>query len=496
MGLFSNILRRKAIVPMPVPTGRAVARPIGRRVRTNTYEEYGNYSFLQDERLMPELRGLRQFRTYKVMMNRTPIVGVSTAQLMMASGKATYKIEPASDKPEDVRNAELMEHMLFGMLETSVSDVNKKLAMHTLNGFAVLEWDGYMDEDGIYCVKYIRDLPAETIVNFHFDPRTTLVSQFIQRTYEGQADIMVPRWKALYPVESATTNSPYGRSLLQSVGENALRWIQLAEGRHLATVANLRRRPTLLAPVNELREEFRTEVSQRMQATGNGEPSTDVINSRVDAMLAEVLAQPLGVIDADNPDPDQGFVFDSSVEVGDGVDNSTRPITMRKWELVYAPPIDTDKATATMVSLTQDMARELHMIALTRGDDGAGSYALAATQFTDVWAWCDSTIHIGLEQLQRLGEWLLAYNGVMMKDAPQLGVEESSFLSLNDEAELLLKAKMAALGTKGGLGMDHPAIQALMTRAGMPHDPDAEPVDDEDDKGGDAKEGDEGDGDG
>ena len=40
-------------------------------------------------------------------------------------------------------------------------------------------------------------------------------------------------------------------------------------------------------------------------------------------------------------------------------------------------------------------------------------------------------------------------------------------MSLLDEADLLLKAKMIAVGPKGGLGEDDPAYIDLLTRSGF-----------------------------
>ena len=344
-----------------MPTVMSVMSPVGRSIRSNQQQNYGDYAFIDDDNRTPQLRGLRQFRTFKTLVRRTPIVGVAAAQSMMACGKATYRSVASSSEAEDVAAAEQMEYLLFGQLKTSVRDLNKQLGMHQLNGFSVVEWDGIKDENGLVCVHRTRNLPPESIPDFRIDRATTEIVGFVQRTYEGRPDVIVPRWKALYPLEAGGTNSPRGRSLLYSIAEQALQWIQISEGKHRAMLANLRRRPTLLAPINELREMFRSEVELALQGESGVPPDKAAVDAKVFSMLKEVLQQPLAVIDADNPDPDHGFVLDSSVERGDAVDNSTRPITTRKYEVIYAPPINIQDALADMTSLTQDMARELHM---------------------------------------------------------------------------------------------------------------------------------------
>ena len=405
---------------------------------------------------------MRRYATYKRMVDNVPIVGVAQSFLTMAAGKADFHVIPASDTEADKKDAEDLRAMLFGPSnETPMDYFVKTMAMHALNGFALMEWDGML-VDGELVIKCYRQIPPETVPRFEYDMKTTEVVGFVQRTFEGYPDTTIPRWKTVYVVDSSNTASPRGRGKFQSVGGEALKWMKANEMRHAALISNLRGRPWVYAPIREIHAQVEKEIEASEEKL-----TPDEIKARQDARVREALSSVIGVTEQGDTGPDWTVTLDSAAVEGETYQNDQKPINLRQWSMEFKPDRDVQTALADSEARQLDMARQLHLVYLMRGDLGGGSYALADTQLLDALGWIESVMQTIVNEINRLSRWLWAWNG-RSGLCPKWGVKESSFMTTHELGEILKLYRDVVIGNSGGMGPGWAPSEALLAAAGMP----------------------------
>ena len=449
--------------PSVAATASSVAMPFGRARRTRFIGEYSDDSF-RPERIRPALEGIRRYDTFRSMEREVDTVGAAQAFLQQAASKAEVAVVPVGDAGEQTdeakADAQLLRDMMVGMSDTPLDYILGQAAMHSLNGFTVLEWDGAF-EDGVLHIDRYRYLPCDTIPRFVYDQSTTEVTGFVQRTYEdGGGDLFIPRWKTMYFSESAGTGSPRGRSLYLAVGSTALKWMQTNELLHKAVAANARKRPIVKAPIGEIQKEVR----DRMQGTEGA--TEEAIKAAQDAEIRAQLKQVLDVVDQDQLDPDYSLLLDSAVHEGERYAGETHPISAPKWEVIWPDDIDVNSLREIQASREQNMARQLHIVFQMRGDSNSGSYALANTQVQDALMWAQSTLRVVVNEFNRLAKWLWEFNG-MERECPVWTVKETAFWSTAEAMDFVLKWVEAALGKGVGAGADFDVLQQLLAMAGF-----------------------------
>ena len=479
MNLIPNFIRKKR------PESQ-VTRPYGRGRRLKTKGDYRDFEIIPLDRRGAQFRGVRLYRTLRLIFERVPIVQTAWEYMSTSAKKAVYQVLPVDESEQAKADAADLRDMMFGSLTTSISTLSTKLALHVFYGFSVIEWDGVV-VDGVLKIRRFRNIPVASIVDFQFDEAGEVVA-LIQRTNEGDPPIVIPRWKVLYCVDDGYADSPRGRSLLKEISVMGLAWVRIHELTKAAQEENLKQIPVCYAPQTKLKEDVRDEL----RASTDTEEDAATLDERVETEVNRRLDQMLDVVGDDDKTNFYGESVDDqnaswSLLLDSKTYESTKRVVgdkvvspARMWEVEYRPAIDTVMAEKLLASLNQDMARTLSVIGKVRGDDGKSSYALATQQYSDSWNWADQTIKVGVQALQRLATWVWTWNG-RTTPCPILKVAESAELTMAEKASLLKDIADAT----NVLGPNDPALAYIRAQAGFPAGSTSNTTDDETSDGND-----------
>ena len=218
------------------------------------------------EEFLPQLQGRRGVQVFKEMRDNDPTVGAMLFAIEMLIRQVEWRVEPASESPEDQAAAEFIDGAFEDMSVTWDDTLSDILSMLVF-GFSVLE-EVYKvragrqadpslsskHDDGRIGWKKLPIRAQETIERWIFEPDTTELLGLVQIARPDFRPREIPASKFLLFRPQANKANPEGRSMLR----NAYRpWffkkrIEEIEGigieRDLAGLPTALVPPKLLAP--------------------------------------------------------------------------------------------------------------------------------------------------------------------------------------------------------------------------------------------------------
>lgn len=309
--------------------------------RRQIFDDIGSYglrafSGYVREEFLKQLSGREAQRVYREMLDNSSVVGAIVFAVTQAMRRVTWRVEPASDKPEAKEAAEFVESLMIDMSHTWEDFVVEALSMLGY-GFSVHEIvykrrlgdrphsrPGPKPRADMGSSKYVdgkigwRRLPIrsqDTITKWFFDPNGQ-VKGYTQQPYAG-AMIDSPIEKALLFRAGVHKNNPEGRSILR----NAYRpyyFIKRLEELEAVSIERMNGFPVIYTPSSL--------IEQAMAVGADGQPT--------DPQAAAAYAAYKKIATNIRVDEQMGLVLPSDVFTGaDG-----KPTSTRMYELEFLTP--------------------------------------------------------------------------------------------------------------------------------------------------------------
>lgn len=235
-----------------------------------------------DEEFLPQLRGRKAVQVYREMSDNDAIVGALLFALMRLLSEVTWRVEPASSKAEDRKNAEFLEQVKDDMRH-SWSDFIMEVMSMLPYGWSWHEicykkrlgpW--YVGEKGqnLHRSKYADGkigwaaLPIrsqESLLHWNFFPNGE-VSAMTQMPAPDYTMRTIPRTKSLHFRPQAPRGNPEGRSLLRNAYRSWFMKKRLEEYEAIGVERDLAGMPVATVPASILGALPNTKEDKMLQA--------------------------------------------------------------------------------------------------------------------------------------------------------------------------------------------------------------------------------------
>jgi hypothetical protein len=183
--------------------------------------------YVNDE-FLAQLRGRQAIKVYREMTDNSPILGAWIYTVKQLLRQIEWRVEPASSKPEDKKNAEFVEECM-GDMEHSFSDFISEACSMMTYGWTVHEMvfkrrQGLWAKDQRNKSKFNdgkiawRKLPIrsqDSLLRWVFAPNGD-VQAMVQMPAPHYRKIVLPMTKCLLLRPDLNKGSPEGRSLIRS----------------------------------------------------------------------------------------------------------------------------------------------------------------------------------------------------------------------------------------------------------------------------------------
>lgn len=181
-----------------------------------------------DEEFLPQLRGRKAVQIYREMMDNDPIVGALLFAIDRLLREVEWRVEPASQSPEDQQNAEFIEQNMQDMSHTWDDLISEVMTMvpygwawcETVYKRRVGPWEkdaakrSKFDDNKIGWRK-ISLRAQETLLRWVFDEDGG-IKALVQMAPPLYAPTVIPIEKSLLFRTTVAKNNPEGRSLLRT----------------------------------------------------------------------------------------------------------------------------------------------------------------------------------------------------------------------------------------------------------------------------------------
>ena len=183
--------------------------------------------YVQDE-FLPQLRGRNAVKVYREMAENSPVLGAWIYTVTQLLSQVEWRVEPASQKPEDRQNAEFVEQAMDDM-EHSWGDFVSEACTMLVYGWSVHEivfkrrlglWatnpaQKSKFEDGKLSWRKFAIRGQESLLRWVFD-RNGDVLAMVQMPAPWYEKIVLPMRRCLLLRPRLNKNSPEGHSLLRT----------------------------------------------------------------------------------------------------------------------------------------------------------------------------------------------------------------------------------------------------------------------------------------
>ena len=192
-------------------------------------KRYGGYI---TEEFLAELRGLKGARFYREMYDNHPVIGGIAFAISGLFSQVSWNVEPASDKPEDVADADFVNECLNDMSMTW-NEVIQEVVSFMWFGYSIheicygprngkyLKIDGEDTgwksryTDGKIGWRKISLRAQDTFYQWHLT-RSGDVMAWEQQRPDGGGNCIIPREKFLHFRMGGAKGNPEGKSLLRN----------------------------------------------------------------------------------------------------------------------------------------------------------------------------------------------------------------------------------------------------------------------------------------
>ncbi len=182
-------------------------------------------SGLIDEEFLPEIRNDEYYKIYKEMSSNDPVIGSMLFAIEMLIKGIEWYVEPFSDKPRHIKQAQALESMMHDM-EMSWADTISEIMTFLIYGYSVHEIvlkvrkgnkGKYKSKynDGMVGIAKLAPRPQDTIEKWLFDDRDELLG-IEQRDPNIFKVYNIPRDKFLLFRVNSKKNNPESTSILRN----------------------------------------------------------------------------------------------------------------------------------------------------------------------------------------------------------------------------------------------------------------------------------------
>ncbi len=404
------------------------------------------------------LTGTERYRTFSGILANTSIAAASARYFLSLVGNAAWRVEPAQDTGQEARAealAELVDAMLYD-LERPWARVVRRAAMFQFHGFSIQEWTVKKGADGAFVLRDVAPRPQVTIERWETERESGKVLGVYQRSPHTGAEIGIPRWKVVYLVDDALSDSPEGLGLFRHVAEKAERLQKYEDLEGIGYEGDLAGIPIARAPLQRLREMVKAgDISE--------EARTAMIANVQNFLTKRVRNQRLGML------------LDSLTYSSAG--ESPAPTANRQWdvELMQGGSAQSAAAIHTAIErVNREIARVLGTEQLLLGGDGKGSLALSEDKSQTFGLMVDGTLTTLAETFQSdLIRPMFLLNGWPEELIPTL---KTSATALRDVTKITgALQQMANAGAV--LDPSDPAIREVRDLLGLSRPPEIDDLD-------------------
>ena len=180
------------------------------------------------EEFLPDLIGRQGARTYREMMDNSPVVGAVMFAILGVMRKVDWRVEPANDTPEAQEAADFADSLRFDMSHTWEDFIAEALSMlgygYAPHEIVYKRRSGYQGFGGKTPTSKFKDglvgwhkLPIrgqDTVLKWFFGPNGEVLG-LTQQPWVGPL-IDIPMEKMLLFRPTSHKNNPEGRSILRS----------------------------------------------------------------------------------------------------------------------------------------------------------------------------------------------------------------------------------------------------------------------------------------
>lgn len=401
----------------------------------------------------PKVAGYEKYLTYADILANTSIVAAGVRYFIGLAAEPKWTIDPADDSDQAKEAAEFVESVKDG-LDTAWHRIIRRAAMSRFYGFSIQEWVAEKRDDGLIGIKDIESRPQHTIYQWDMDPQTNHVNGIVQRSPQTGELFWLPRWKCIYIVDDALSDSPEGFGMLRQVAEPAEKLKEYLKIEGIGFDRDLRGTPIGRAPISELE-----------QAVAAGQITKDQRDIAIQAMRRFVEMQA--------KDINTGLLLDSSPFKNISADGYSWATGLR-WgmELLQGNSTGIADLGKAIERTNWEIARILGVEQLLMGQT-SGSRSLSEDKSRNLYIQIDGLLQDMAESLNRdfIGAlWTL--NGFDDKLRPKLKAAKVSFLSVEEIAATI--QSMAQAGAV--LAPDDEIIDFVRELLGAPHAPQPDPA--------------------
>jgi hypothetical protein len=418
--------------------------------------------YVQPDEKNPRLIGEQKHKTFADMLLNVAIVSAGTRYFLNLIANAKWVPVPADETPQAKVYADMVLDQMHGM-NTPWTRVIRRAAMYRFHGFSVQEWT-VEKVDGILAFKDISPRPQGTIIKWELDDEGE-VTGIIQLNPSTSIEKLLPRWKTVYMVDDALSDSPEGMGLFRHIFSSVERLTRYEQLEGYGYESDLRGIPVGRAPLAELAELVR--------------------NKEMTAQEMEDAIKPLKAFVTNHiKNPALGILLDSMPYTAE-TNESENISSALQWD------IDLLKGTSTSLPeiakaierVNRDVAMILGVEGLLVGGSNVGSHALSEDKSTNFALVVDSALQELTDTYQKdfIGR-LWELNGWPDDMKPKFKTEAAKYRDVTK-----ITAAIRDLSTAGAtLAPDDPAINEVRDLVGLSPQKEIDPrdllLDEDDDK--------------
>jgi len=387
----------------------------------------------------------QRYKTAADILINISAIAASVRYFVALVANPDWGVKAVNDTPEAQEKADFVKSVQSN-LASSWTRIIRRTALYRFYGFGVQEWTAIKREDGYIGFTDLESRPQHTIERWEVDDEGR-VTGMIQTSPQDYTDRYLPRWKCVYLVDDAMTDSPEGMGWFRNLVEPAVRLKEYLRLEKIGYERDLNGTPVGRAPIAKINEAVETGHMTAAQAAG-------LITGLENFVKMQLKQSTTGIILDSQPFENQ---------TADGAVASSIP----QWG------IDLLTSTATSVlaldtaikRLNVEMARIIGTENIFTGADGIGSLALAKDKSTNLYLNVNSTLDEMVEQFNRdfIGPlWQL--NGFDPALRPSFFHADVSDRDVTEISQVL--RDMATAGAV--MAMDDPAIDVLRELLGLP----------------------------
>lgn len=377
----------------------------------STGEGYnGGGGYTQSREQSMELNGSRKYTTYANYIANVHVVALGVRYILDILGGTRWKFTP-SEADTDARYAGMVDSIITGM-SSPWGDHLQKMGMYKFNGAAIHEWVAMRRPDGLIGIQNLEHRPMHTVTRWSTDDAG--INGVYQRARNTGTEIMMPREKLVYVVDSSISDSPEGVGLLRHVAEPARQLQRLEQLEGYGYEMDVNGVPKLWIPYAKLNAAVKSKAMEKKDA--------DAVIANLESFQERHIKN-----------PSLGISLESAPYTS--MDASSSPSSMRMFDLEI---LSSQNSSAGPINIAverkcREIARVLGIEALLLGTGGSAQASVSRDKVSQLqqtvmrmntkMAWC-----VDKDLVRRIGQ----LNGWDEKFLPASNPDPVSLRDINE----------------------------------------------------------------